>query len=127
MHQEAFEKKMFGGLTFMVSGHMCSGVLNENLLPPSLLRTSRKLYKIHIPNYRFHRKNYERNKEEIYEQNDEYADSIHASFSDDLRACFGAGAEWVYPSAFASGASAARNETACARSICPAFEQAASR
>jgi TfoX/Sxy family transcriptional regulator of competence genes len=26
------EKKMFGGLTFMVRGHMCCGVMGEDLL-----------------------------------------------------------------------------------------------
>ncbi|MCG8510346.1 MAG: TfoX/Sxy family protein, partial [Rhodospirillales bacterium] len=26
------EKKMFGGLTFMVSGHMCCGVLKDELI-----------------------------------------------------------------------------------------------
>ncbi len=26
------EKKMFGGLTFMVAGHMCCGVLNDDLV-----------------------------------------------------------------------------------------------
>lgn len=26
------EKKMFGGLSFMVNGHMCCGLVNENLM-----------------------------------------------------------------------------------------------
>lgn len=29
---ELQEKKMFGGLCFMVSGHMCCGILGENLM-----------------------------------------------------------------------------------------------
>jgi hypothetical protein len=31
-HQKVDERKMFGGLTFMVKGHMCCGVLNDDLV-----------------------------------------------------------------------------------------------
>ena len=30
--ETAIEKKMFGGLTFMVRGHMCCGVINDDLV-----------------------------------------------------------------------------------------------
>lgn len=31
-HHEVVEKKMFGGLAFMLAGHMCCGVLNDTLM-----------------------------------------------------------------------------------------------
>jgi len=31
-HQKVDERKMFGGLTFMVKGDMCCGVLNDDLV-----------------------------------------------------------------------------------------------
>lgn len=34
------EKKMFGGIAFMVNGHMCVGVANQNLM----VRTGPELY-----------------------------------------------------------------------------------
>lgn len=31
-HPEIVEKRMFGGLAFMLSGHMCVGVVNDTLM-----------------------------------------------------------------------------------------------
>jgi TfoX/Sxy family transcriptional regulator of competence genes len=31
-HPDVDERKMFGGITFMVRGHMCCGVLNDDLV-----------------------------------------------------------------------------------------------
>jgi TfoX/Sxy family transcriptional regulator of competence genes len=31
-HSNVIEKKMFGGIAFMLSGHMCCGVVNDTLM-----------------------------------------------------------------------------------------------
>jgi len=30
------EKKMFGGIAFLVKGNMCCGVMNDDLIPPNV-------------------------------------------------------------------------------------------
>ena len=46
--KELAEKRMFGGLTFMVNGNMCCGVRNDDLvtLPPKTVTVAKRVLRV---------------------------------------------------------------------------------